>query len=63
MVSALTNEEIWKIFEQNLAMAGNKLTEIPVYCGSQPEFRGLSGVGCLSKLFAVASRRSFVLLA
>ena len=39
----LVADDVWRLFESNLQRAKGKLAELPVYCGIQPRFSGLSG--------------------
>jgi hypothetical protein len=43
MKTKFTSDRIWRTYERNLSLAGRRLKGIPVYCGGEPKFRGLSG--------------------
>jgi len=43
MSTIFTSKKIWALYEQSCADGIRRLKKIPVFCGADPEFRGLSG--------------------
>ena len=43
MTTIFNEEQVWRLFDDNLIQAQNKLTEIDVFCGQKAKFAGLSG--------------------